>query len=166
MLHLVLCVTLLFAASAAGLAQQPTKDWPGIEGLKVGASIHITLPKKKVLCAFDSANDEELVCYRRLAGVDRSISFRRTDIELIRARNATGSIIAGTILGAGIGAGIGAIVDSGIKNPNTTNNAKFTGGLARAGGVLGALFGIATEFVPGKLLYKSEIQRPEAGSTR
>ncbi len=118
------------------------------------------------LCSFDSANDDELVCYRRQAGVDRSISFRRSDIELIRRRNATGSIIAGTVLGAGIGAGIGAIVDSGIKNPNTTDNAKFTGGLSRAGGVLGALFGIATEFVPGKLLYKSEIQRPEAGATR
>jgi hypothetical protein len=166
MLHLVLCVTLFFAASAAGFAQQPTKDWPGIEALKVGASIHITMPKRKILCSFDSANEDELVCYRRQAGVDRSISFRRTDIELIRARNATGSIIAGTVLGAGIGAGIGAIVDSGIKNPNTTNNAKFTGGLARAGGVLGALFGIATEFVPGKLLYKSEIQRPEDGPTQ
>jgi hypothetical protein len=166
MLHLVLCLTPLFAAPAAGLAQQPTKDWPGIETLKVGSSIHITLPKQKVLCSFDSANDDELVCYRRQAGVDRSISFRRSDIELIRRRNATRSIIAGTVLGAGIGAGIGAIVDSSIKNPNTTDNAKFTGGLSRAGGVLGALFGIATEFVPGKLLYKSEIQRPEAGGTR
>jgi hypothetical protein len=166
MLHLVLCVTTLFAAPAAGPAQQPTKDWPGIEDLKVGASIHVTLPKQKMLCAFDSANDDELVCYRRQGGVDRSITFRRTDIQLIRARNATGSIIAGTVLGAGIGAGIGAIVDSSIKNPNTTDNAKFMGGLSRAGGVLGGLFGIATEFVPGKLLYKSEIQRPEDGPTR
>jgi hypothetical protein len=162
MLQLVLCVTTLFAAPAAGPAQQPTKDWPGIEDLKVGASIHITLPKQKMLCAFDSANDDELVCYRRQGGVDRSITFRRTDIQLIRARNATGSIIAGTVLGAGIGAGIGAVVDSSIKNPNTTDNAKFTGGLARAGGLLGALFGVATEFVPGKLLYKAEIQHPQS----
>jgi hypothetical protein len=31
--------------------------------------------------------------------------------------------------------------------------------LAHAGGLLGALFGIATKFAPGKLLYKREIQR-------
>ena len=31
--------------------------------------------------------------------------------------------------------------------------------LAPADGILGALFGIATEFAPGKLLHKSAIQR-------
>ena len=66
----------------------------------------------------------------------------------------------GTLIGVGIGAGMGAIVDSSIKNPNTTNNAKFTRGLAPVGGLLGALFGIATELVPGKLLYKGELQHP------
>jgi hypothetical protein len=167
MLHPVLCLTLLFAASAAASAQQPavsaqqpTKDWQGIEALKAGTSIHITLPTHKILCAFDSANDDTLVCHKRRAGVDRSLSLRKSDIHLIRARNATGSVIVGTIIGVGIGAGIGAIVDSTIKNPNTTNNARFTGGLARAGGLLGALFGVATEFIPGKLLYKAEVQHP------
>jgi hypothetical protein len=160
MLNRVLCLTLLFAAPAAGLAQQSTQDWHGIEALKAGASLRITLQGKKILCAFDSADDDGLVCHNRHAGVDRSVSLSRTDIQLIRSRNATGSVIGGAILGAGIGAGIGAIVDSSIKNPNTTNNAKFTGGLARAGGVLGVFFGIATEFVPGKLLYKGELQHP------
>ena len=79
---------------------------------------------------------------------------------MIRARNATGSVIAGALIGTGIGVGIGAIVDSSIKNPNTTNNAKFTRGLAPVGALLGALFGLATEFVPGKLLYRGEIQHP------
>jgi hypothetical protein len=157
-LHLPLCLTLLFAAPAAGLAQQPSQDWQRVESLKVGTSIRIALSQQKFFCAFDSADGDGLVCHKRQAGVDRSISLRKTDIRLIRARNATGSVIGGALLGAGAGAGIGAIVDSGIKNPNTTNNAKFTGGLARAGGVLGALFGIATEFVPGKLLYKGEIE--------
>ena len=161
-MHLLLCLTLLVAAPATGLAEHPTTDWHGIEALKPGTSIRITLPKQKILCAFDSADDDGLICHKRQAGVDRSISFRKTDIHLIRARNATGSIIVGTVLGAGIGAGIGAIVDSSIKNPNTTDNAKFTGGLARAGGLLGALFGVATEFVPGKLLYKAEIQHPQS----
>jgi len=158
MLNRGLCLTLLFAAPAAGLAQQPTKGWDGIEALKAGTSIRITLPNQKIFCAFDSADDSGLVCHRRQAGVDRSISFPRVDIQLIRARNATGSVVAGTVIGTGIGLGIGAIVDSSIKNPNTTNNAKFTRGLAPIGGLLGALFGIATEFVPGKLLYKAEIQ--------
>ncbi|MBB5330762.1 hypothetical protein [Tunturiibacter gelidoferens] len=99
-----------------------------------------------------------MVCHKRKAGVEHSISLQRDEILLIRARNATASIIGGTLIGAGVGAGIGAIVDSGIKNPETTNNAKFTGGLARAGGLFGALMGLATEFVPGKLLYRSEIQ--------
>jgi hypothetical protein len=152
-----LCLTLLFAAPAAGLAQQATKDWDGIEALKAGTYIRITLPKQKILCAFDSADDDGLVCHRRQAGVDRSISLPRADIQLIRARNATGSVVAGTLIGTGIGLGIGAIVDSSIKNPNATNNAKFTRGLAPIGGLLGALFGIATEFIPGKLLYKGEI---------
>jgi hypothetical protein len=159
-LYLVLCLTPLIAAPAAGLAQQPTKDWNGIQALKAGTSIRITLPKQKILCAFDSADDDGLFCHKRQAGADRSISLRRTDIQLIRARNATGSVIGGTLIGAGIGAGIGAIVDSRINNPNTTSNAKYTGALARAGGLLGALLGIATEFVPGKLLYKGEIQHP------
>jgi hypothetical protein len=159
-LNRVLCLGLLFAAPAAGLAQQPAKDWNGIEALKAGTSIRITLPKQKILCAFDSADDDGLVCHRRQAGVDRSISLPRAGIQLIRARNATGSVIAGTLIGTGIGLGIGAIVDFSIKNPNTTDNAKFTRGLAPVGGLLGALFGLATEFIPGKLLYKGEIQQP------
>jgi hypothetical protein len=69
-------------------------------------------------------------------------------------------VIAGTLIGTGIGLGIGAIVDSTIKNPNTTNNAKFTRGLAPVGALLGAFFGVATELVPGKLLYKVEIRQP------
>jgi hypothetical protein len=160
MLNRVLCLTLPFVATAAGLAQQPVKDWHGIETLKAGTSIRVTLPKQKILCSFDSANDDGLTCHKRQAGVDRSISFRKTDIQLIRARNATGSVIAGTLIGAGIGAGIGSAVDSSIKNPNTTNNAKFTRGLVPVGGLLGALFGVATEFVPGRLLYKVDIQHP------
>ncbi len=155
-----LCLTLLFAAPAAVLAEQPAKDWQGIETLKAGSSIRITLPKQKILCSFDSADDDGLVCHKRQAGVDRSISINRSEIRLIRARNATGSVIAGALIGTGIGVGIGAIVDSSIKNPNTTNNAKFTRGLAPVGALLGALFGLATEFVPGKLLYKGEIQHP------
>jgi hypothetical protein len=158
LLNPVLCLTLLFAAPAAGLAQEPTKDWDGIEALKAGTSIRITLAKQKILCAFDSADDDGLVCHKRQAGVDRSISLPRSEIKLIRARNAAGSVVAGTLIGTGIGLGIGAIVDSSIKNPNTTNNAKFTRGLAPVGGLLGGLFGLATEFVPGKLLYKGEIQ--------
>jgi hypothetical protein len=160
MLNRGLCLTLLFAAPAAGLAQPPAQDWDGIEALKPGASIRITLPKQKILCAFDSADDDGLVCHRRQAGVDRSISLPRSEIKLIRARNATGSVVAGTLIGVAVGAGIGAVVDSSIKNPNTTNNAKFTRGLSPIGGLLGALFGIATEFVPGRLLYKGEIQEP------
>jgi len=160
LLNRLLFFTLLFAAPAAGLAQQPTKDWNGVEALKAGAPIRITLHKQKIFCAFDSADDDGLVCHRRQAGVDRSISLPRAGIEQIRARNATGSVIAGTVIGTGIGLGIGSIVDSTIKNPNTTNNAKFTRGLAPVGGLLGALFGVATDFVPGKLLYKVEIQQP------
>jgi hypothetical protein len=157
----VLClITLPFVATAAGLAQQPARDWHSIETLKTGSSIRVTLPKQKIFCVFDSADDDNLVCHKRQAGVDRSISLPRTDIQLIRARNATGSVIGGTLIGAGIGGGIGAIVDSSIKNPNTTNNAKFTRGLAPVGGLLGALFGVATEFVPGRLLYKVDTQHP------
>jgi hypothetical protein len=52
MLNRGLCLTLLFAAQAEGLAQQPAKDWDGIEALKAGTSIRITLPKQKILCAF------------------------------------------------------------------------------------------------------------------
>ena len=155
-----LCLILLCAAPAAGLAQPPAKGWDGIEALKPGAAIRITLPRQKILCAFDSADDDGLVCHRRQAGVDRSISVPRTGIQLIRARNATGSVAVGTAIGVGIGLGIGAIVDSSIKNANTTNNAKFERGLAPIGGLLGALFGLATEFVPGKLLYKGELQHP------
>jgi hypothetical protein len=66
-------------------------------------------------------------------------------------------VIAGTLIGTGIGLGVGAIVDSTIKDPNTTNNAKFTRGLAPIGALLGGLFGLGTEFVPGKLLYKGEL---------
>ena len=143
-----------------GLAQQPAKDWHNLKTIKPGASIRITLASQKTLCAFDSVSEDAIVCHKRRAGVDRSLSFSRTDIHQIRARNATGSVIAGAALGAGVGAGIGALVDSRINNPDTTNNAKFTGGLARAGGLLGVLFGIATEFIPGKLIYRAEIQHP------
>jgi hypothetical protein len=160
MLNRVLCLTLLFAAPAAGLAQQPEKDWDGIEALKAGTAIRITMARHKILCAFDSADHDGLVCHRRQAGVDRSISLPRAGIQQIRARNATGSVIAGTVIGTGIGLGIGAIVDSTIKDPNTTNNAKFTRGLAPIGALLGGLFGLATELVPGKLLYRAEIQQP------
>ena|SRR5271170_1490342 len=160
MLHRVLCLTLLFAAPAAGLAQQLTNNWAGMETLKPGTSIRITLHKQKILCSFDSADGDELICHRRLAGVDRSLSFDKTDIQLIRTRNVTASVIGGALIGGGIGAGVGAIVDSGIKNPNTTNNAKFTGGLGRAGGLLGGLLGLATEFAPGKLLYKRDVEHP------
>src|SRR5260370_33177751 len=111
MLNRVLYLTLLFAAPAAGLVQQPTKDWDGIEALKAGTSIRVTLPNQKILWAFDSADDDGLVCHRRQAGVDRSISVPRTGIQLIRARDATGSLTVGTLIGAGIGAGIGAIVE-------------------------------------------------------
>jgi hypothetical protein len=159
-LHLALCFTLLLTASAAGLAQPSANQWQDVEALKAGTSIRITLTKEKILCAFDSADQDGLVCHKRQAGVDRSIALPRTEIQLIRARNATGSVVVGTLIGAGAGAGIGAIVDSSIKNPNTTNNAKFTRGLVPIGGLLGALFGVATEFVPGKLLYKGEPQHP------
>jgi hypothetical protein len=157
-LHFVLCFSLLLAASAAGLAQSSTAGWQVVETLKSGTSIRITLTKEKFFCSFDSADENGLVCHKRRAGVEHSISLQRDEIQLIRARNATWSVIGGTLVGAGLGAGIGAIVDAGIKNPETTNNAKFTGGLARAGGLFGALMGLATEFVPGKLLYKSELQ--------
>lgn len=160
MLNRGLCITLLFAAPAAVLAEQSAKDWHGIETLKAGTSIRITLPKQKILCSFDSADDDGLVCHKRQAGVEHSLSISRSEIQQIRARNATGSVTAGTLIGVGVGLGVGAIVDSSIKNPDTTNNAKFTRGLAPIGGLLGALFGIATEFVPGKLLYKGEIERP------
>ena len=160
MIHLVLCFSLLLTVSTAGVAQQSANAWQGIEALKPGTSIRITLPEQKILCAFDSADGDGLVCHKRQAGVDRSISLPKDEIQLIRARNATGSVVAGTLIGIGVGAGTGAVVDSSIKNPNTTNNAKFTRGLAPIGGLLGALFGVATEFVPGKLLYKGEIQHP------
>jgi hypothetical protein len=160
MLHLVLGFSLLLAASTAGMAQQSAYAWQGIESLKGGTSIRITLTKKSVLCAFDSADENALICHKRQAGVDRSISLPKNEIQLIRARNATGSVVTGTLIGIGVGAGTGAIVDSTIKDPNTTNNAKFTRGLAPIGALLGGLFGVATEFVPGKLLYKGEIQHP------
>jgi hypothetical protein len=159
-LHLVLCFTLLLTASTVGVAQQSANQWQGVEALKPGTNIRIKLPNKRVMCAFDSANDDGLICHKREAGVDRSISLPKTEIQLIRARNATGSVVVGTVIGIGIGAGIGAIVDSSIKNPNTTNNAKFTRGLAPVGGLLGGLFGVATGFVPGKLLYTGDIQHP------
>lgn len=158
LLNRILCLTLFFAAPAAGLAQQLTKNWNGIETLNAGTPIRITLPKQKILCAFDSADDDSLICHRRQAGVDRSISLPRAGIQQIRARNAAGSVIAGTLIGTGVGLGIGSIVDSSIKDPNTTNNAKFTRGLAPIGALLGGLFGLATEFAPGKLLYKAELQ--------
>ena len=82
------------------------------------------------------------------------ITLHRGDVRLIRARNLTWSAVGGTLIGTGVGAGVGAIVDSSVKNPDTTNNAKFTGGLARSGALLGALLGVGTEFVPGKVLYK------------
>jgi hypothetical protein len=160
MLNLLLCSTSLFTASAAGLAQQPATEWQRVEALKTGTSIRITLTKEKILCAFDSADEDGLVCHKRQAGVDRSISLPKTEIQLIRGRNATGSVVVGTVIGVGAGLGVGAIVDSSVKNPNTTNNAKFERGLAPVGGLLGGLFGLATEFVPGKLLYKGEVQRP------
>ena len=160
MLQPVLCFALLSTAFAAGPTQQPLTGWQGVEAIKHGSSIRITLTKERVHCVFDSADEDGLMCHKRLAGVDHTISLHRSDIQLIRARNATWSIIGGTLIGAGAGAGIGALVDSSIKNPNTTNNAKFTGGLGRAGGLLGALLGVGTEFVPGKVLYRGEMQHP------
>jgi hypothetical protein len=160
MLHRLICFTLLLAASSAAMAQQSANAWQGIESLKAGTSIRITLTKERILCAFDSADENALICHKRQAGVDRSISLPRNEIQLIRARNATGSVVAGTLIGLGAGVGIGAIVDSGIKDPNTTNNAKFMRGLAPIGALLGGLFGVATEFVPGKVLYKGEIEHP------
>ncbi|MGH9596308.1 MAG: hypothetical protein ACRD3K_05875 [Edaphobacter sp.] len=142
-----------------GLGQSAT-GWRGVEALKGGTHIHVTLTKEKVRCLFDSADEDGLICHKRLAGTDHTIPLHRADVRLIRARNLTWSAVGGALLGVGVGAGIGAIVDSGIKNPNTTNNAKFTGGLARSGALLGALLGAGTEFVPGKVLYKGELQHP------
>jgi len=159
-LHYVLCFALLLTASTAGMAQLSADAWQGVESLKAGTSIRITLTKEKIACAFDSADENALICHKRQAGVDRSISLPKNEIQLIRTRNATGSVVVGTLIGIGVGAGTGAIVDSTIKDPNTTNNAKFTRDLAPVGGLLGALFGVATEFVPGKLVYKGEIQHP------
>jgi hypothetical protein len=159
-LHHVLCFALLLTASTAGMAQLSADAWQGVESLKAGTSIRITLTKEKIACAFDSADENALICHKRQAGVDRSISLPKNEIQLIRTRNATRSVVVGTLIGIGVGAGTGAIVDSTIKDPNTTNNAKFTRGLAPVGGLLGALFGVATEFVPGKLIYKGEIQHP------
>src|ERR1700728_2325830 len=117
-MHVVLSLTLLLSASAAGVAQQPAIEWQALESLKAGTSIRIRLTKEKVRCVFDSASEDALICHKRQAGVDRSMSLPRTEIQLIRARNMTGSVIVGTIIGTGLGAGIGAIVDSSIKNPN------------------------------------------------
>jgi hypothetical protein len=163
--HLVLCLPLLLTASATGLAQQSANQWQSLEALKPGTNIRIKLPNQRLLCAFDSVSQDGLVCHNRQAGVDRSISLPKNEIQLIRARNATGSVVVGTVIGIGIGAGIGAIVDSSIKNPNTTNNAKFTRGLAPVGGLLGGLFGLATQFIPGKLLYKGEIDTNSPSKT-
>lgn len=160
MLQVVFCLPLLFSAPTRALAQQPTKGWDGLKAVKIGTYLHITLSNRKIRCMFDSADEEGLVCHKRQAGIDRAISLRRLDIRSIRARNETGSVMGGALIGAGVGAGLGAIVDSRINNPSATNNAKFTGGLARAGGLLGALLGLATEFVPGKLLYRAPIRCP------
>jgi hypothetical protein len=149
---------LLLSASGAGLAQPSATGWLGVEGLKGNTPIRVTLMKEKVHCVFDSADDDGLICHRRLGGIDHTIPLQRTDIRVIRARNLTWSAVGGALIGTGVGAGIGAIVDSSIKNPDTTNNAKFTGGLARGGAVLGVLLGVGTEFVPGKVLYKGETQ--------
>ena len=150
----MLCVTLLLTASAAGMAQQSATGWAGVEDLKSNTPIRVTLANEKIHCIFDSADEDGLTCHKRQAGAEHMITLHRGDVRLIRARNLTWSAVGGTLIGTGVGAGVGAIVDSSVKNPDTTNNAKFTGGLARSGALLGALLGVGTEFVPGKVLYK------------
>ena len=148
---------------AAGASAQGTGDgWAAIQTLRSGTPVHVALTSHKtVRCSFDSADQSSLVCHQRKAGAEHPLSIQREEIRSVRARNLLVSAIAGTAVGVGVGAGVGALVDSRIKNPNTTNNAKFTGGLARSGGLLGGLLGLATEFVPGKQLYRNaEAKRP------
>ena len=151
--------TLLIAFALPLGAQTPGTSgdaWAAVQTLRVGTPIHIRVQaqKKIVRCTFDSASLENLSCHQRRAGMDVPVSVDRSQTLEIRSRNMLVSAAAGTAIGVGVGYGMGAIVDAGIKDPKTTNDAKFAGGLARAGGLLGGLFGVATEFVPGKLLYR------------
>ncbi len=153
-LKTILLVSTLFLR--ASLASAQAGDWQAVKDLQPGTKISVLYGVPlHVLCVFDHATDEQLICERvfhgpRGASSSRERAYHRSTIREVRLEHSDAANIA---TGAAIGGGIGVAVGVGAGRNATQRG---VGGLLLGG--LGALFGgtFGRDFpiAQGKVIYR------------
>ena len=144
----LLVFTLIFSS-----AQAQTGDWRAVKNIPRGSPISVKV-RVRILCIFQSATDDELICTRTNPlpspiGLD-DLRFDRREIREVRlehseATNAT----VGDAIGAGVGAAVGASSNDGTVTRG--GGALLIGGI---GGIIGGFFGRDFPILHGKIVYR------------
>jgi len=139
-------------------AQAKAGDWQSVRNLKPGT--HITVKAQhNVLCLFQSATDNELVCkpLRFLSLGSRNGTFDKQSVREIRREP---NVTKHALIGAGIGGGAGAIAGATTGTPPRGGRATV---LTLGGALVGSVAGVIVSIpLRGKLIYRQKA--PATGS--
>ncbi len=137
---------LLFGSSA----QAQNGDWQAVENLKPGTRLTVKA-RHNILCIFQSATDDELVC-KPLRFLHLGPGESRFDRQSVREIRLEPNLAKHMWVGAGIGAGAGAIAGATTGSPPRGGRIiVLTLAGAAAGSILGGILSIPLR---GKLIYR------------
>jgi hypothetical protein len=147
-------VTVLVMLLSVPGARAQKGDWKAVENLAPGTRISVKTAVR-LICFFESATDDELVCSMHPPGPGLGISYeRRYDRSRIRDVRLEYSEAADIAIGATVGGGAGAIVGA-VAGGNGTvtrgGGALLLGGI---GALVGGAFGRDFPIAHGKVVYK------------
>ena|ERR1700722_679701 len=150
----ILLVSTLFML--ASYASGQAGDWQAVKDLQPGTKISVLYGVPfHVLCVFDHATDEQLICERVLHGPhggfgSRERGYRRDNIKEVRLEHSDAANIAtGVAIGGGIGVAVG--VGTGRNATRRGEGGLLLGGL---GALFGGAFGRDFPIAHGKVIYR------------
>ncbi len=112
-----------------------SSDWNSVEHLAPATSISV-VKRGRQGCEVVQVTDAQLTCDRRIGGIDRTLTFERSDVREVRLELPSHNhMIVGAIIGAAVGGLIGVAAAAQSSDPETR-------GYSRAYGIpIGALVG-------------------------
>ncbi len=139
-------------------ARAQTGDWRTVKRLPPGTRISVKAgrsPIHSIICLFERASDDTLVCERVLSGSTRRVVppeavYERAGVREVRLERSDASNIAvGAVLGGGVGATLGA---------TTTRDRTARGAgallLGIGGAALGGYLGKEFPILHGEVVYR------------
>ena len=154
MRKLQLVVPLLAILFSVPAARAQKGDWHAVQNLQPGTRISVkTLVP--LMCFFESATDDELVCsIHRRGPIPTFSSVRRYDRRRVREVRLEYSEAADTALGAAVGGGAGAIVGAAAGGNGTITRGGGALLLGGIGAIIGGAFGRDFPLAHGRVIYK------------